>query len=44
MSSLFAAARACLDAAAPEDKLARTFAAVAAFQCGEESGSRATYR
>ena len=35
MPSLFDAARACLDAATPEDKLARTFAAVEAFGRGE---------
>jgi uncharacterized ferritin-like protein (DUF455 family) len=35
MTSLFDAARGCLDAGAPEDKLARTFAAVAAFHRGE---------
>ena len=35
MQSLFDAARACLDAATPEDKLARTFAAVEAFNRGE---------
>lgn len=34
-ASLFAAARACLDAATPEDKLALTFAAAAAFSRGE---------
>ena len=35
MTSLFAAARACLDAASPEAKLERTFAAAQAFACGE---------
>ena len=35
MKSLFAAARACLDAASPEDKLAATFDAAAAFARGE---------
>ena len=34
MPSLFDAARACLDAASPEDKLARTFETVAAFDRG----------
>ena len=34
-SSLFDAARACLDAATPADKLARTFAAADAFRRGE---------
>ncbi|GAB3360366.1 ferritin-like domain-containing protein [Lysobacter tyrosinilyticus] len=33
--SLFEAARSCLDASAPGDKVARTFAAVAAFERGE---------
>jgi uncharacterized ferritin-like protein (DUF455 family) len=37
MSSLFDAARMCLDAAPPDDKLARTFAAAAAFARGELS-------
>ena len=35
MNDLFTAARTCLDAAAPEEKLARTFAAVGAFARGE---------
>ena len=35
MKSLFTAARACLDAASPEDKLAATFDAAAAFARGE---------
>src|SRR5688572_2011801 len=35
MNSLFDAARACLNAATPEDKLARTFAVVEAFHRGE---------
>ncbi|GAB3088765.1 ferritin-like domain-containing protein [Lysobacter terrae] len=35
MNSLFEAARACLDAASPDAKLASTFAAVAAFHRGE---------
>lgn len=35
MNSLFTAARACLDAATPDEKLACTFAAVEAFQRGE---------
>ena len=35
MTSLFDAARACLDAASPEDKLARTFEAAQAFARGE---------
>ena len=35
MASLFDAARACLDAATPEDKLARTAAAKQAFDDGE---------
>jgi uncharacterized ferritin-like protein (DUF455 family) len=35
MPSLFDAARACLDAATPEDKLARTFAAAESFRRGE---------
>lgn len=35
VASLFDAARACLDAASPEAKLERTFAAAAAFACGE---------
>ncbi|RNF81849.1 ferritin-like domain-containing protein [Montanilutibacter psychrotolerans] len=37
MTDLFAAARACLAAATPEEKLARTFAAAAAFARGEMS-------
>jgi uncharacterized ferritin-like protein (DUF455 family) len=36
-SSLFEAARACLDAATPEEKLSRTFAAAEAFRRGELS-------
>ncbi len=35
MNSLFDAARSCLDAASPDDKLARTFAVVAAFTDGQ---------
>ena len=35
MHTLFDAARKCLDAASPDDKLARTFAAAAAFTRGE---------
>jgi uncharacterized ferritin-like protein (DUF455 family) len=35
MPSLFDAARTCLDAASPDDKLARTFATAAAFARGE---------
>src|SRR5262245_9147866 len=35
--SLFEAARSCLDASVPEDKVARTFAAVEAFRRGELS-------
>jgi uncharacterized ferritin-like protein (DUF455 family) len=35
MASLFDAARACLDAASPEDKVAASFAAAAAFARGE---------
>ena len=35
MHSLFDAARGCLDAASPDDKLARTFAAAAAFARGQ---------
>lgn len=35
MTHLFAAARSCLDAATPEEKLARTFAAADAFARGE---------
>lgn len=35
MPGLFCAARTCLDAAAPEDKLAQTFASAAAFMRGE---------
>ena len=35
MNTLFAAARHCLDAATPEDKVERTFAAAAAFARGE---------
>jgi uncharacterized ferritin-like protein (DUF455 family) len=35
MPSLFDAALACLDAASPDEKLAATFAAAAAFTCGE---------
>jgi len=33
--NLFEAARGCLDASAPDDKLASTFAAAGAFACGE---------
>ena len=37
MKSLFAAARACVDAASPDDKTARTFEAASAFARGELS-------